>query len=106
MSSKINGFDSRPAPVGPGRAIERPRDATSGGQGSRDSSGGVHITGTASHLAALEQTLQELPAVNEARVAEIRQAIEEGRYAVSAERIADGLARMEQALARLPAEEK
>jgi flagellar biosynthesis anti-sigma factor FlgM len=42
-----------------------------------------------------------LPAVDEARVGAIRSAIDEGRYAVSPERVADALVGMEQALAPL-----
>ena len=49
-------------------------------------------------LAALEQAVQSLPVVNESRVAEIRLALEEGRYQVNPERIADKLLRTEQEL--------
>jgi negative regulator of flagellin synthesis FlgM len=49
-------------------------------------------------LAALEQTIKGMPVVDEARVAEIRRAIEEGRYEVNAERIADKLIRAERDL--------
>jgi len=42
-----------------------------------------------------------LPAVDDARVAAITSAIEQGRYTISPERVADGLAGLEHALAPL-----
>ena len=63
------------------------------GQQGRDSP--VRITDQARQLAALEQAVQAAPVVNEARVAAVRLAIEEGRYEVVPERIADKLLRME-----------
>lgn len=105
MSSKINGIDNnRAAPVGPGRAVDRVRDATAEGKESATSElGGVEITGTARHLAALEQALASQPAVDEARVANVRTAIEQGRYTISPERIADQLIQLERALGHLEA---
>lgn len=103
MSNKINGIDgNRPAPVGPGRAVERVKDAASE---PKDSATGatteVEITGTARQLAALEQVLASQPAVDEARVARIRAAVEQGRYTVSPEHIAGELLQLERALGRL-----
>ena len=104
MASKINGLDgNRTAPVGAGRAMQRPQDAASGkAKGATQGSETVHITGTASQLAALEQALRDLPAVDEARVAEIRLAISEGRYTISPDKIASQLMQLEQALGQLP----
>jgi negative regulator of flagellin synthesis FlgM len=105
VASKINGFDTRPAPVGAGRSVAKTPDAVSGGTGNpaAGSSGStdVHITDAASKLAALEKALRDLPAVNDTRVSEIRTAIEQGRYAIQPERIADQLMQFEQALGRL-----
>ena len=50
-------------------------------------------------MGSLEQAVGSLPVVNEARVAEIRASLDEGRYQVHAERIADKLLRTEQELA-------
>jgi negative regulator of flagellin synthesis FlgM len=58
----------------------------------------VKITDQARQLASLENTVQSLPVVNESRVASIKQAIDEGRYQVNPERIADKLLRTEQEL--------
>ena len=106
MSTKISGFDAHPAPVGASRAVERPRDATAGTRNpAGQQSGDVHITGAAARLAMLEQALREMPAIDESRVAAIRLSLEEGRYAISAECIADGLTRLEQSLRPLTSEE-
>lgn len=103
MSSKISGVDTRTGPVGAGRAVERARDAATGAKrdGSGASSGAVHITGTARQLADLEQVVKDMPAVDEARVAAVRQALESGTYQVHPEKIADQLLHIEQVLAPL-----
>lgn len=103
MSNKINSIDNnRAAPIGAGRAVERVRDATSAARDPASAeSTGVDITGTARHLAQLEQTLASQPAVDEARVAQVRAALEQGAYKVSPERIADGLVQIERALGHL-----
>ncbi len=102
MSSKISGVDTRTGPVGAGRAVERARDAATGAkQDGGSSSSGVHITGTARQLADLEQVVKDMPAVDEARVAAVRQALEQGTYQVQPERIADQLLHIEQVLAPL-----
>ena len=104
MASKISGVDgNRTASVGAGRAVQRPQDAASGkAKSAADGSATVRITGVASQLAALEQALRDMPAVDEARVAEIRLAIAEGRYTISPDKIASQLMQLEQALGQLP----
>ena len=79
-----------PAPAEPPPAAPAETAAASGSP--------VRITDQARMLAALEQAVQSLPVVNEARVSEIRLAIEEGRYEVVPERIADKLLRLDQEL--------
>jgi negative regulator of flagellin synthesis FlgM len=108
VSSKIGGVDgsSPTAAIGAGRALQRPQDAATGGAQSSADSGGnaesVQITGTARQLASLEQTVRDLPAVNEAKVAQISSAIEQGTYTVNSRHIADQLVQMDKELARLP----
>jgi negative regulator of flagellin synthesis FlgM len=103
VSNKISGIDNnRPAPVGAGRAVERARDVTSPEREPSSVEGsGVDITGTARQLAALEKTLNSQPAIDEARVAQVRSAIEQGHYRISPERVADGLIQIEHALGHL-----
>jgi len=106
VASKINGFDTRTGPVGAGRALERARDATTGPGPGQRAADGVHITGTARQLAELERAVKDMPAVNEARVAEISAALAQGRYEIVPERIADQLVQLEQALAPLGESER
>lgn len=51
----------------------------------------VNLSPLSTSLAKAEAALAATPAVDKARVAEIRQAIAEGRFKVDASRIADGL---------------
>jgi negative regulator of flagellin synthesis FlgM len=60
----------------------------------------VRITDSARQLAALEQAIRALPDVDDAKVSEIRNAIESGTYEVSPDRIADKLMRWEKELAQ------
>lgn len=100
MSSKIDGIDARPAPVGAGQPVQRGRDATTGGAAQSDPREGVQITESAKRLAALEAAVRDMPEVDAARVAEVRRALAEGRHEVRPERIAEKLLRLEQLLAR------
>ena len=100
MTNKIGGYGNRPVQTGADKTVARERDAGTASQ-SADASkaaGPVRITDQARQLAALEQAVQAAPVVNEARVAAVRSALDEGRYEVSPERIADKLLRMEQEL--------
>ena len=105
MSNKISGVDNRTGPVGSGRAVERVRDATTGAR-TEPGPSDVHITGTARTLADLEQTVKDMPAVDEAKVAAISSALAEGRYQIHPEKIADHLMQLEQALAPLGEKEQ
>jgi negative regulator of flagellin synthesis FlgM len=100
VTTKINGYQNRPVQVGTDKAVARARAADAKASGSAASAGSspVQITEQARQLAALERAVQTLPVVDEARVAAIRLAIEEGRYEVSPERIAEKLLRMEHEL--------
>lgn len=96
MSTKIDGLQSRPVQVGADRKLAAVTDAAAArAQPAAAASNAVHITDQARQLAALEQALNEVPVVNEARVAKIREAIEQGQYTVNAQRIADQLLRSE-----------
>jgi negative regulator of flagellin synthesis FlgM len=86
----------RDAATGSSAAAPAPA-ASSGGQ-----TGDVHITDSASQLATLEQTLRSLPAVDDARVSQVRTALEQGTYTVQPQHIADQLMQLERSLAQLP----
>jgi negative regulator of flagellin synthesis FlgM len=112
MANKISGLSSDPAPVGAGRPANTVRDAATGSAASSPApastssgdSGDVHITDSASQLATLEQTLHSLPAVDDARVTQVRTAIEQGTYTIQPRQIADQLLQLEHSLAQLPEE--
>ena len=102
MSNKINDLTTN---VTPGRAsaVVPTRDVVTGGGNAAPApvTGEVHITDTASQLASLEQSLRDAPAVDSAKVAQLRSAIEQGTYKVDSERVATQLMQMERALAGL-----
>ena len=109
MSDKISGVEGgRPASVGVRRSSVRPQDPT--GPATQQSPGSdsesVQITGAASQLASLEQTVRNLPVVDEPRVSAIRSAIDQGTYQVSPGKIADHLMQFENALGALGSEGK
>lgn len=99
MSNKINDLTTS---VTPGRtsAVTPVRDAVTGGNTTEASpSGQVQISDTAATLASIEQALRDSPAVDSARVAQLRSAIEQGTYKVNSEHVATQLIQMERALA-------
>jgi negative regulator of flagellin synthesis FlgM len=106
MANKINGIDGRPVPVGGGAPVSRARDATADGK-KADAAGSVSnidVSDTARTLAALESHIGMLPVVNESRVDAVRRAMDEGRYHVDPQRVADKMLRFEvDLLATIPA---
>ena len=97
MTNKIGGYGNRPVHNGTGKSVSRERDAGTSASQSADgakAAAPVQITDQARQLAALERAVNDAPVINEARVAAVRQAVEEGRYEVVPERIADKLLRM------------
>jgi len=103
MATEINGLQgSQPqATQSRGRTDEVVRD-TSSTETSRSEAAQtgdrVSLTGTAQRMQQLEQGLEAHPEVNEERVAEIRQAIENGTLKIDAKRIATGVLNMERLL--------
>jgi negative regulator of flagellin synthesis FlgM len=106
MANKISGIDGRPVQVGGGAPVSRTRDATSEGR-KADTTGSVSnidVSDTARTLAALENHIGTLPVVNESRVDAVRRAMDEGRYHVDPQRVADKMLRFEvDLLATIPA---
>lgn len=99
MTIKITDYQNRPVQTGAEKPVVRAGDATAASAPAASAGGSpVSITDQARRLASLEQAVHGMPVVNEARVAQIRLAIEEGRYQIDAERIADKLLRTEQEL--------
>lgn len=105
MTGKISGVNNSP-PASPATSAAGPRAAAAtaasaapggpGGPGSATDS--VKITDTASYLVTAEQTLTDVPVINSARVAETSDALANGTYKVSSERIANQLLQFERLL--------
>lgn len=106
MANKISGIDGRPVQVGGGAPVSRSRDATSGDRKTESTSGvsNIDVSDTARTLAALEDKISTLPVVSESRVDAVRRAMDEGRYHVDPQRVADKMMRFEvDLLAAIPA---
>jgi len=106
MANKISGIDGRPVQVGGGAPVSRTRDTTAEGRKAETThpSSNIDVSDTARALAALEEKISSLPVVSEARVDAVRRALDEGRYHVDAQRVADKMLRFEgDLLATIPA---
>ena len=106
MANKISGIDGRPVQVGGGAPVSRSRDATSEGKKTETTGAvsNIDVSETARTLAALESHIGTLPVVNESRVDAVRRAMDEGRYHVDPQRVADKMMRFEvDLLAAIPA---
>ncbi|MBD9437541.1 flagellar biosynthesis anti-sigma factor FlgM [Pseudoxanthomonas sp. PXM03] len=100
MSQKIEG--TPPAAVrttGPvsgrvanaGADRSRPVEASAGGDSLR-------LTGEAASLQAMQRELSTAPAIDNARVQAVREALQAGTYKVNPEAIADGMLRLDDQL--------
>jgi negative regulator of flagellin synthesis FlgM len=106
MANKISGIDGRPVQVGGSAPASRVRNATSeGGKAeSTEAASNINVSDTARTLAALESRIGTLPVVNESRVDAVRRAVDDGRYHVDPQRVADKMMRFEvDLLATIPA---
>ena len=106
MANKISGIDGRPVQVGGGAPVSRAKDATSDGRKTDASAtaSNIDVSDTARTMAALENRISTLPVVNENRVDAVRRAMDEGRYHVDPQRVADKMMRFEvDLLAAIPA---
>ncbi|HEV8441908.1 MAG TPA: flagellar biosynthesis anti-sigma factor FlgM [Steroidobacteraceae bacterium] len=105
MANKISGIDGRPVQVGGGAPVSRVRTSTDGSKTETASSpSNIDVSDNARTLAALEDKISGLPVVSDARVEAVRRALDEGRYHVDAQRVADKMMRFEgDLLAAIPA---
>ena len=105
MATKIGGgFDSGQVQVSTGRPVKRAGNSDgadkSSGAGA-NAKADTHITDSARQLAAAEQSVRDLPAIDDARVQQVSAKIANGSYKIDAGRVADKLLRSEQDLAEL-----
>lgn len=105
MANKINGIDGRPVQVGGGAPVSRVRDTTDGRKTETTGSpSNIDVSDTARLLAAVEDKIASTPVVSDARVEAVRRALDEGRYHIDAQRVADKMLRFEgDLLATIPA---
>lgn len=83
---------SKPIPSAPvGEARARASVAKPAGETQSAGVTSVHLGATAEQLRSMESGMTNTPAVNAAKVAEIKQAISEGRFRVNSGVVADGL---------------
>jgi negative regulator of flagellin synthesis FlgM len=107
MANTINSYSGNgAASVSSSRSTQASHENASAAttENSQSSDGGnaeVQITSKATQLASLGQQLSALPAINQNRVAQISQALANGTYSISAEKIASGLLQSEQGLAQI-----
>lgn len=101
VSSKIHGLEPQPTRVTPGSAV-RPSAGASTAPGGETAAGDddVFLTSAARKLAAVEESVRAMPVVDDLRVAAVKQRLEDGRYKIDPQRIADRLLRLEADLAR------
>jgi negative regulator of flagellin synthesis FlgM len=106
MANKISGIDGRPVQVGGSAPTARVRDSVSEGKKTETTgpASNIDVSDNARTLAALETHIGTLPVVNESRVDAVRRAMDEGRYHIDPQRVADKMMRFEvDLLATIPA---
>lgn len=101
VASKISSMDAKPVRAPQGVSEARRHDQAPGKQAAAATTGdNVQLTGAARDMAAIEQALVAMPAVDEARVASVKRRLDSGQYRVDAQRVADRLLSLEGDLAR------
>jgi negative regulator of flagellin synthesis FlgM len=108
MNTKINGVETRPVSVNGGQPVSRVRDVASGEEAAGAVPGGsdVSVSDGARQLANLEKAIAALPVVDDAKVAATSLALEQGRYQVDSQKVADKLIRMDYEFAQAGGGEK
>jgi negative regulator of flagellin synthesis FlgM len=106
MANTINSYSgSGAASITSSRSTQPSRENTSAAtsENSQSNAGNaeVQITSTAASLASLGQRISTLPDINQNRVAQISQALANGTYSISADKIASGLLQSDQGLAQI-----
>ncbi|XOV81496.1 MAG: flagellar biosynthesis anti-sigma factor FlgM [bacterium] len=103
MAIDINNRFGGPAQTNP-NAAERAREETntpranSAGQADAKAQDSVRISDDAAALKAMEARLEQQDSFDEARVKDIRRAIEQGQYPIDNQRLADNFLKLESKL--------
>lgn len=101
VPSRVNGIEAKPVRVAASSAVQRRLEQPAGQTTAGDTSADVRLSGRAQQLSGIEQALRALPAINEQRVAEVKQRLENGDYEVDPQRVADKLLHLETDLQRV-----
>jgi negative regulator of flagellin synthesis FlgM len=101
VPDKVNGVEMKPVRVASATAVHKRLEQSAGKAGSSAASeSDVHLTGASRNLAAIEQSLKEMPAVDDLRVSMVRQRLASGDYKIDPQRVADRLLSIERDLGR------
>jgi negative regulator of flagellin synthesis FlgM len=93
--------ESKPVRVASTGAVHKRLEQSAGKAGSSAApESDVHLTGASRNLAAIEESLKNLPAVDELRVSAVRQRLDSGDYKIDPQRVADRLLSIERDLGR------
>lgn len=100
MSSKIDGFGSKPTVVNGGQRSAGPERAGDSGKsaGGSSSSDSVTLTDGAMRLQRLAQAVADAPVADSSRISSVKDALARGEYRVNAERVADKILQAEREL--------
>jgi negative regulator of flagellin synthesis FlgM len=99
--TKVNGVEAKPVRVASGAAVHKRSEQAAGKAGSSTASEtDVRLTDSSRALAAIEQSLRAMPAVDELRVEMVKQRLASGEYQVDPQRVADKLLHLEQEFQR------
>jgi negative regulator of flagellin synthesis FlgM len=100
VPNKVN-MESKPVRIASAGAVHKRLEQSAGKAESSAASGSdVHLTGSSRNLAAIEQSLKEMPAIDELRVSVVRQRLSSGDYKIDPQRVADRLLSLERDLGR------
>lgn len=101
VPNKVNGVETKPVRVASAGAVHKRLEQSAGRAGSSAApESDVHLTGASRQLATLEQSVRNMPAVDELRVSAVRQRLQSGEYKVDPQRVADRLLSLERDLGR------
>jgi negative regulator of flagellin synthesis FlgM len=100
VPAKISAVDTKSMRVVSAATAQKRQDQVAPRPGSMEAESDVQLTGAARSLAALEQSLHSLPAMDEKRIAAVKRRLDSGEYQVQPQRIADKLLHLESDLRR------
>ena len=96
MVDKLDSSINRPPATGAGQKPVTPATPAAGNAPARgDNADQLSLTDSARALRTLQEAVADVPLIDELKVAEIRQALADGKYTIDAARIASKLRELE-----------